>query len=155
MKMINVKDNRGFTLMELLIVLGILAILMTTVIRNFVGFDAEARITATKTSLDNLRTQITLFRAKEGRYPESMQELLDTYYFDVGVKKPYLSKMPPEMISVRSGNNAFVDLASSQDSANGEGGWVYYIDTADLRINITEPLDKKWGEYEGQKPLEW
>ena len=145
----------GFTLIELLIVISIIAILAATIIPNFIGFDTEARITATKTNLDTLRTRVTLFRAKEARYPDSLQELLDTYYFDVGVKKAYLSKIPFEMVSKKSGNNEFIDTPSSEELIIHEGGWVYYTDTADVHVNLDEPLDKKWGEYEDRKPIDW
>jgi general secretion pathway protein G len=147
--------KRGFTLIELLIVISIIAILAATIIPNFIGFDTEARLTAAKTNLDTLRTRIILFRAKEARYPNSLQELLDTYYFDAGVKKPYLNKIPLEMISKKSGNNEFIDMSSTEGAITHEGGWVYYTDTAEVRINLDEPLDRKWGEYEGQKPIDW
>jgi prepilin-type N-terminal cleavage/methylation domain-containing protein len=153
MNYINLK--RGFTLIELLIVISIIAILAATIIPNFIGFDTEARLTATKTNLDTLRTRITLFRAKEGRYPASLQELLDTYYLDVGVKKPYLTKIPPEMISRKSGNSEFMDITSTEEPMTREGGWVYYTDTAEVHVNLAEPLDRKWGENEGQKPIDW
>ena len=145
----------GFTLIELLIVISIIAILAATIIPNFIGFDTEARLTATKTNLDTLRTRIILFRAKEGRYPNSIQELLDTYYLDVGVKKSYLTKIPLEMISSKSGNNGFIDITSTEEPITREGGWVYYTDTAEMHINLDEPLNRKWGEYEGQKPIDW
>jgi len=149
------KRENAFTLIELLIVISIIAILAATIIPNFIGFDTEARLTATKTNLDTLRTRITLFRAKEGRYPNNLQELLDTYYFDVGVKKPYLNKIPPEMISKKSGSNEFIDISSSEEPMTREGGWVYYTDTAEAHVNLDEPLNKRWGEYEGQKPIDW
>jgi prepilin-type N-terminal cleavage/methylation domain-containing protein len=147
--------KRAFTLIELLIVISIIAILAATIIPNFVGFDTEARITATKTNLDTLRTRITLFRAKEGRYPDSLGDFLNTYYVDVGVKRPYLNKIPQEMVSAKNGSSAFIDIISTETPAAQKGGWIYYTDTADVRVNIAEPLDKKWGEYEGQKPVEW
>ena len=145
----------GFTMIELLIVISIIAILAATVIPNFVGFDTEARIVSTKTNLDSLRTRITLFRAKEGRYPESLQEFLDTYYYDVGVKKPYLNKMPAELISDKKGNTSFMDDVSTEEPFVRNGGWIYHSDTAEVYVNIDTPLDKKWGDFEGEKPFEW
>ena len=147
--------KKGFTLIELLIVISIIAILAATIVPNFIGFDTEARITTTKTNLDTMRTRITLFRVKEGRYPESIQELLDTYYYDAGVKKPYLNKMPSEMISEKTGNSIFVDAETSEDFIARDGGWVYYTDTAEIYVNLDEPLDKRWGEFEGVEPIEW
>lgn len=149
------RKRRAFTLMELLIVIAIIAILASTIIPNFIGFDAEAKISATRTNLDSLRTRITLFRAKEGRYPESLADFLNTFYYDAGVKKQYLNKIPPEMISVKSGNNNYTD-STTERGFTGEGGWVYFKDTAEIKINLDEPLAAKWGkEYVGQKPSEW
>lgn len=144
----------GFTLIEILIVITIIAILASTIIPNFVGFDAEARITATKSNLESMRTRINLFRAKEGRYPDSLGELTSVYYYDVGVKKPYLNKMPQELVSDPKGNNSFIDQ-TSEENANGMGGWLYLKDTAEIKINFTGPLGKKWGNYSDEEPLEW
>jgi len=148
-------SKKGFTLIELLIVISIIAILAATIMPNFIGFDSEARIAATKTNLETLRTRVTLFRAKEGRYPESIGELTDTFYYDAGVKKPYLKKMPAELVSDKSGNNEFVDMLSTEEPIVRGGGWVYYTDTAEVHLNLDEPLDDKWGEYEGESPDEW
>lgn len=147
--------KRAFTLIELLIVIAIISILAAAIIPNFVGFDTEARITATKTNLDTLRTRVILFRAKEGRYPDGLGELIKTYYLDVGVKKAYLKKIPNEMISSKSGDNSYIDAASAQASVSQEGGWIYYKDSAEVYINIDEPLSKKWGEFEGESPSQW
>ena len=147
-------NRNGFTLIEILIVISIIAILAATIIPNFVGFDSEARITATKTNLESLRTRVNLFRAKEGRYPESLSELTTTYYSDVGVQKSYLKKIPTEMISSARGNNATVELRSD-DRLTDSGGWVYITDTAEIKVNVDGILGKKWGEYAEEEPSEW
>jgi len=146
--------SRAFTLLELLIVISIIAILASTVIPNFIGFDTEAKLSATITNLNTLRTRITMYRAKEGEYPVSLNDLLTKTYEDMGVQQTYLEKIPAEMVSSKSGNNSFVDMKSDED-LSGEGGWVYYSDKAKVVVNVTEPLDGKWGKSKGQVPAEW
>lgn len=144
----------GFTLLELLIVISIIAILAVTIIPNFIGFDAEAKLSASITNLNTLRTRISLYRAKEGEYPESLNDLLTRTYEDVGVQQSYLEKLPLELISTKSGNNSFDDLTSDQELP-GDGGWVYFKDKAKVVMDITEPLDQKWGKRAGEIPSEW
>src|SRR5258708_7509124 len=117
------KNKYGFTLLEMLIVISIIAILAATLIPNFIGFDTEARLASTKTNLNTLRTRLSLFRAKEGKYPKDFNELVETTYNDVGVQKPYLDQIPVEFISSSSGDN-HVDNQSSSDPIPGDGGWV-------------------------------
>ncbi|MDD3234469.1 MAG: hypothetical protein PHG46_04265, partial [Candidatus Omnitrophica bacterium] len=62
--------------------------------------------------------------------------------------------IPAEMISSKSGNNSVVDMKSDED-LSGEGGWAYYSDKAKVMVNVTEPLDGKWGKSKGQVPAEW
>ena len=146
--------SRGFTLLEILIVITIIAILAVTIIPNFIGFDAEARISATQTNLNTLRTRLALYRAKEGEYPVSLNDLLTKTYNDMGVDQPYLEKIPLEMISSKSGNNSFDDLSVEEDLP-GDGGWVYYKEKAKVVVDVNEPLDGKWGKADGEVPAEW
>ena len=147
-------DMFGFTLLEMLIVISIIAILAATLIPNFIGFDTEARLASTKTNLNSLRTRLSLFRAKEGKYPKDFNELLETTYNDVGIEKPYLEQIPVEFVSSSSGDN-HVDNQVSADPIPGDGGWVYLVDKAKLIVDWDKELDGKWGKAEGQKPSEW
>ena len=146
--------NKGFTLLELMIVVAIIAILAAALIPNFIGFDTEARLASTKTNLNTLRTRLNLFRAKEGKYPTDLNELLTVTYNDLGVEKPYLDQLPVEMISSSSGDNQ-MDSQPSTDPLPGDGGWVYLTDKAKVVIDWDKELDKKWGKAEGQTPSNW
>ncbi|MBI3333596.1 MAG: prepilin-type N-terminal cleavage/methylation domain-containing protein [Candidatus Omnitrophica bacterium] len=149
-----VRRRFGFTMIELLIVISIIAILAAAIIPNFIGFDAEARIAATKSNLDNLRTRITLFRSKEGAYPTSLDDLVNRTYIDAGAKKPYLQRIPSELVSSKKGSSES-RVQRSDDPLTSDGGWVYLTDTAEVVINVDEPLDKSWGDYAGQRPSKW
>ena len=148
------RKTQGFTLLELLIVISIIAILAATLIPNIIGFDAEARLASTKTNLNTLRTRLSLFRAKEGRYPASFMELTEVTYNDAGVEKPYLEQIPVEFVSVSAGDNNMDDL-SSADPLPGDGGWVYLTDKAKVVVDWDKELDNKWGKAEGQLPSKW
>lgn len=149
-----IRNKKGFTLLELLIVISIIAILAATMIPNFIGFDSEARLASTKTNLNTLRTRLSLFRAKEGRYPKELNELLETQYNDLGVQKAYLDQMPVEFVSSSKGNNEISNLQPVESLPN-DGGWVYYPEKAKIIVDWSEPLDDKWGNAAGQNPSEW
>lgn len=148
------KKKKGFTLLELLIVVSIIAILAATLIPNFIGFDAEAKLASTKTNLNTLRTRLSLFRAKEGRYPKELEELLQVTYNDLGVQKPYLEQIPVEFISSPGGNSTVENLYT-KDPLPNDGGWVYIVDKAKVIIDWDTPLDDKWGKAETQTPSQW
>lgn len=152
--MFKIYRKRGFTLVELFIVMTIIGILAMILIPSFTGFDVGARVAATQSNLNILRTAIAVFRSKEGAYPASLGDLVNTTYLDAGIARPYIRKIPPELISDKAGNNAYSDQLSSTPLSD-KGGWVYFTDKADVAVNINTPLDKKWSEYKDQKPSEW
>jgi len=60
---------RGFTLVELLIVVIILAILAAIVVPQFADSANDARQSAYSTNLGNLRAVVELYRQQHGSYP--------------------------------------------------------------------------------------
>ncbi|MCK5706369.1 MAG: prepilin-type N-terminal cleavage/methylation domain-containing protein [Candidatus Aureabacteria bacterium] len=147
--------SKGFTLIEILIVMTIIAILATILIPSIGGFDSQAKITTTTSNLNILRTQISIFRAKTGRYPETLDELAEKTYLDRGVKKKYLPKMPEELVSSDDGGNNTTEVQLSTESLSDDGGWTYFTDTAEVVIDVSTPLDKTWDEYADEKPSDW
>ena len=62
--------------------------------------------------------------------------------------------MPVELVSSKSGNNNYIDSTLEAGFTNA-GGWIYFKDSAEVKVNLQEPLAKKWGEFAGQIPSEW
>jgi len=135
-------------------VVAIIAILALAIIPNYVGFDVDARVVTTKSNLSTVRNRISLYRAKEGKYPVSLGDLLKETYSDAGIEKPYLKSMPGELISEKSGNSTYQDQVSTK-SLSSLGGWVYFTDKADVVVNYGKPLDRSWEDYKDQVPSDW
>ena len=148
------RHAKGFTLIEILIVVAIIAILALAILPNYIGFDVDARVATTKSNLSTLRNRISIYRAKEGEYPKSLSDLLKKTYSDAGIERPYLKDIPAELISSKSGSREFKDQVSTKPFTS-KGGWLYLKDKADVVINYDKPLDSSWEDYKGQKPSEW
>ena len=87
--------NGGFTLIEILLVITIIAILATVVVPRLIGRSEEARISAAKMQVENIGTALDAFELDNGRFPTS-QEGLDALYDKPSAatnwKGPYLKK---------------------------------------------------------------
>ena len=68
-------SRAGFTLVELLLVVAILATLATVVAVKFGGQGEQARIAATRTSINAIKTAVETYEIRMGRYPNSIDDL--------------------------------------------------------------------------------
>jgi prepilin-type N-terminal cleavage/methylation domain-containing protein len=71
--MVSLKKQKGFTLVELLIVIIIIGILATLVIVTFSGVQAKARDSKRQTDIGALDSHIEAFYAENGFYPTYAQ----------------------------------------------------------------------------------
>ena len=72
--------GRGFTLIELLVVLGIIALLLTLAVPRFFPSIDGAKETILADNLRNTRQVIDQYRSDTGRYPESLEQLVEQRY---------------------------------------------------------------------------
>jgi general secretion pathway protein G len=73
-------SNRGFTIIELLVVVTIIGILAGIAIVNVVNAQRKAAENVLKANLHNMRKAIDDFYADKQRFPSSIQELVDEKY---------------------------------------------------------------------------
>ncbi|MGQ5522316.1 type II secretion system protein [Chitinimonas sp. PSY-7] len=70
----------GFTLIELLVAMAIIAILLTLVTPRYYGSVDRARETVLRDDLTTMRRVIDQFHGDRGRYPQSLEELVELRY---------------------------------------------------------------------------
>jgi len=81
--------NRGFTLIEIMVVVVILGILAALIIPNIMDRPDQARIAKTKQDIRALDTALSLYRMDNYRYPTTEQGL------QALVEKPGTPPVPP------------------------------------------------------------
>lgn len=69
------RHQRGFTLIEIMIVVVIIGILSAMIIPNVVGRDYEAQVSVVKNDLRSLGASLDLYRLDNFQYPTSDQGL--------------------------------------------------------------------------------
>ncbi len=74
------KAARGFTLIELIVVMAIVALLVSIAAPRYFLSVENARDQSLRTSLRVMRDAIDQFYADKGRYPQSLEELTENRY---------------------------------------------------------------------------
>jgi general secretion pathway protein G len=73
-------QSAGFTLIELIVVLAILALLLTIAIPRYFAHVERAKEATLKQNLNIMRDAIDKFHGDKGRYPETLDELVTVRY---------------------------------------------------------------------------
>jgi general secretion pathway protein G len=107
---------RGFTLIELMVVMAIIAVLLTLAMPKYFNSVDKSREAVLRHDLQAMRDAIDKFVADRGRYPASLEELAERRYLRSVPKDPitdsaatWVAVAPPEGVApegvydVRSG----------------------------------------------------
>ena len=104
--------RRGFTLVELMVVMAIVALLLALALPRYFGHLEKARETVLRQDLATMRDAIDKYHGDRGRYPESLDEL---------VSARYLRAVPVDPLTDRG------DTWQLVVPADGEAGAVYDV----------------------------
>lgn len=99
------RRRRGFTLIELIAVLAIVALLAAIATPRYIQSVERAREATLRSSLRTMREAIDQYAADHGRYPDSLQAL---------VEADYLRELPEDPISGK--RDGWLQLAPAPDA---------------------------------------
>jgi general secretion pathway protein G len=91
----SLRDEAGFTLVELLVVLVILVLLASIIGPRVIGYLGSSRTKTASVQIGNLTTSLELYHLDMGRYPstaEGLQALVVAPHGTAGWNGPYISK---------------------------------------------------------------
>jgi general secretion pathway protein G len=119
------RTKKGFTLIELMLVVIIIGVLVSMVMPRLVGRSEEARIAAAKADINaNISVALDLYELDNGKYPEALSALISKTSAGKG---PYLKREPVDPWGRRymykfPGDHGDYDLYSyGPDGAEGGG----------------------------------
>ena len=131
------KRRRGFTLVELLVVIVVLAVLAAIVLPKFMDSSARSKESSLRTDLKLIRNVISAFQADTAKYPHSLDDLAKTDETKVKVADgsyvvandwhgPYLEAVPNDSISGSAFNyDKTTSKVASSATGNGLDGTAY------------------------------
>lgn len=139
------RAKRGFTLVEILIVVVILGILAAIVIPQFTQASTEAKTNSLASDLQTLRSQIELFKVQHNDTAPALatfaSQMIYTTQLDgtASTSKvrvdpfnygPYLERVP---------ENPFNGSATLAGAAGATVGWVYDATTGEIHAGFGDP----------------
>ena len=134
------RNSRGFTLVEILIVVIILGILAAIVIPQFTNASSDARTNSVKSTLQTLRGQIELFKIQHADTPPAATALTTvmagktnptdlTQTAAGGTLGPYVQSFP---------YNPLNNYSTVVNAAATTAGWVYTVTGGSYTVFATD-----------------
>lgn len=87
-----IKSRSGFSIVELLIYIAIVGLLASVAIPGFIRIYERSKISATKTTLANLKQAITTYYLDTNKYPNMLEDLIERPQNIKSWSGPYLER---------------------------------------------------------------
>lgn len=136
------RNQRGFTLIEIMVVMVILGLLVAVVAPNIMGRSDQAKVTIAKTQMSNVANALDLYRLDNSHYPSTQQGLEALVNRPSGSPEPknwnpdgYLKSVPEDPWGnqyqyLQTGSSSYDLFSYGADGNQGGEG-----DAADINVN--------------------
>ena len=120
---VRIYKGRGFTLVELLIVMAIVAMLISIVAPRYLGSLEKAKEVTLKEDLKVMRLSIDRFYGDKGRYPDTLLELVDEKYLRSIPLDPYTDSQTTWIVipTVDGEMSGIADVRSGAQGSSRDG----------------------------------
>lgn len=129
------KNKRGFTLIELIVVLAVLAIILAIAVPRFIGIQKQARIDSDYSTGALIAKAAELYEAREEAEPNNAKELIEKKYIsDVQFQSGTLKDVEPDDVTIEIEDNGAITVTAKVGGVD----WVIYPKPTDEDDLITE-----------------
>jgi len=108
----------GFTLIELTVVLALLAVLVTIAVPSYFHIIDKGRTAVQAKSLSVMREAVDRFHGDRGRWPDSLDELVQARYLRAVPLDPITERADWVVVSPRGAEGGVWDVRSAAESAD-------------------------------------
>lgn len=115
------RNARGFTLIELMIVVAIVGILATIAVPSYQASLIKARETVLRQDLFTLRELLDHHRADKGKYPSSLDSLVTAGYLRALPRDPFTSTPNSWQQIIEPTEGGIFDVYSGSDLVGTNG----------------------------------
>ncbi|MEF7613637.1 prepilin-type N-terminal cleavage/methylation domain-containing protein [Aquincola sp. MAHUQ-54] len=115
------RAGRGFTVIELLVVLAALALLLSLATPQYMRHLDTARDVALKENLRQMRDAIDKFHADQSRYPAVLQELVDRRYLRRVPEDPVTNRVDSWVLVPPPAGSGVYDVRSGAPGPSRDG----------------------------------
>jgi MSHA pilin protein MshA len=132
------KSQKGFTMIELIMVIVILAILFAVAVPRYLDLSTQAKENATRASLGAIRAAVAI------QYASNAAAGTASYPASVSTNMFADNRIPPEQVIATAASVSTSIIVGVATTTNPLGGWLYNSTAGTAMINTSNATYSAW-----------